>query len=349
MDPNTIKAQLSELQKEIETITVKSDNRANFKKGFLSKEGKINTFFQVVTTLPPALRKTMGAQLNKLKALALRKYKASQVNLNPDREFESSVEDLTLPPPALAMGSLHPLTLIQERVIAIVSKMGFEVVEGPEIEDEWHNFTALNFPIEHPARDTEDTFLLKKKQLSEKMMTLRTQTSSVQVRVMEERKPPIKIVAIGRVFRKETISARSHCMFHQIEGLYVDERVTFVDLKEALCYFVKAFFGENVDFRLRPSFFPFTEPSAEVDIACLLCKGGGCAVCKRTGWVEIGGAGIVDPNVLQNCEINPDAYSGFAFGIGLERITMLLQQIPDVRLFTENDVRFLAQFSTQAI
>ncbi len=239
---------------------------------------------------------------------------------------------------------MHILTQVRERIVAILKKIGFNVVEGPEIEDEWHNFSALNFPDHHPARDMQDTFFVTNPQ-GEKM-SLRTQTSCVQIRVMEEKKLPIRILSIGRVFRKETISSRSHCVFHQVEGLYINTNVSFIDLKEVLIYFVQELFGKDIKMRLRPSFFPFTEPSAEIDIVCLLCKGAKCTVCKKSGWVEIGGTGMVHPNVLHNCGISPEDYSGFAFGIGIERMAMLLSQIPDIRLFTENDLRFLQQFTS---
>lgn len=250
--------------------------------------------------------------------------------------------DLTLPTIPEALGTRHPLSVVKEQMVNIFSRIGFDLSEGPEIEDDFHNFTALNFPPDHPAREMQDTFFIEK----DPDIALRTHTSSVQVRVMENQKPPIRTLSPGRVFRNEAISARAHCVFHQIEGLYIDKDVSFADLKDTLYYFVKEMFGKDIKLRFRPSFFPFTEPSAEIDITCLLCKGKGCNVCKGSGWVEIGGAGMVDPNVLKNAGIDPTVYSGFAFGMGIERMTMLKYQIKDLRLFTENDVRFLRQFKS---
>jgi phenylalanyl-tRNA synthetase alpha chain len=250
--------------------------------------------------------------------------------------------DLTLPPISDTIGSLHPLSITKKRIIEIFERIGFNVSYGPEIEDDWHNFTALNFPENHPAREMQDTFFIEKNP----DIALRTHTSSVQVRVMEKEKPPIRTLSPGRVFRNEAISVRAHCMFHQVEGLYVDKNVSFADLKQTMLYFAKEFFGKDTKIRLRPSFFPFTEPSAELDISCFICGQKGCKICKNSGWVEIGGCGMVDPNVLSNCNIDPEVYTGFAFGMGIERITMLKYQINDIRLFTENDVRFLKQFKS---
>jgi phenylalanyl-tRNA synthetase alpha chain len=250
--------------------------------------------------------------------------------------------DLTLPPISDTIGSLHPLSITKKRIIEIFERIGFNVSYGPEIEDDWHNFTALNFPENHPAREMQDTFFIEKNP----DIALRTHTSSVQVRVMEKEKPPIRTLSPGRVFRNEAISVRAHCMFHQVEGLYVDKNVSFADLKQTMLYFAKEFFGKDTKIRLRPSFFPFTEPSAELDISCFICGQKGCKICKNSGWVEIGGCGMVDPNVLSKCNIDPEVYTGFAFGMGIERITMLKYQINDIRLFTENDVRFLKQFKS---
>jgi phenylalanyl-tRNA synthetase alpha chain len=240
------------------------------------------------------------------------------------------------------LGSLHPLSITRKRILEIFERIGFNVSYGPEIEDDWHNFTALNFPENHPAREMQDTFFIEK----DPDIALRTHTSSVQVRVMEKQKPPIRTLSPGRVFRNEAISVRAHCIFHQVEGLYVDKNVSFADLKQTMLYFSKEFFGKDTKIRLRPSYFPFTEPSAELDISCFICNQKGCKICKHTGWVEIGGCGMVDPNVLKNCNIDPEEYTGFAFGMGIERITMLKYQINDIRLFTENDVRFLRQFKS---
>jgi phenylalanyl-tRNA synthetase alpha chain len=246
------------------------------------------------------------------------------------------------------LGTVHPLTLTRNRIVEIFERIGFNVSEGPEVEDDWHNFTALNFPHNHPAREMQDTFFIEKQGKGEDKnddIALRTHTSSVQIRVMENQKPPIRTLSPGRVFRNEAISARAHCVFHQVEGLYVDENVSFADLKQTLYHFAKEMFGKNTKIRFRPSYFPFTEPSAEVDISCFICDSKGCNVCKYSGWVEIMGCGMVDPNVLANCGIDPEKYTGFAFGMGIERIAMLKYQINDLRLFTENDVRFLRQFS----
>ncbi|NVK83103.1 MAG: phenylalanine--tRNA ligase subunit alpha, partial [Cytophagia bacterium] len=250
--------------------------------------------------------------------------------------------DLTLPPVSGEFGSIHPLTATRNRFIQIFERIGFNVSSGPEIEDDWHNFTALNFPENHPAREMQDTFFIEKNP----DIALRTHTSSVQIRVMENEKPPIRTLSPGRVFRNEAISARAHCVFHQMEGLYVDKGVSFADLKQTLYHFVKEMFDRDTKIRFRPSYFPFTEPSAEIDISCQICHGDGCNICKYTGWVEIGGSGMVDPNVLENCGIDSKVYSGFAFGMGIERITMLRYGIKDLRLFTENDVRFLKQFNS---
>ena len=240
----------------------------------------------------------------------------------------------------MELGSLHPITIIRNKIVDIFTRVGYTVSEGPEIEDDWHNFTALNFPENHPARDMQDTFFIE----TNPDIALRTHTSSVQVRVMENTKPPIRTISPGRVYRNEAISARAHCFFHQVEGLYIDENVSFADMKQTLLYFAQEMFGENTDIRLRPSYFPFTEPSAEMDVTCFLCGGKGCNICKYTGWVEIMGCGMVDPQVLDNCKIDSKRYTGFAFGMGIERIAMLKFNVKDLRIFSENDVRFLRQF-----
>jgi phenylalanyl-tRNA synthetase alpha chain len=329
-------------KEEIDAWTPKDGDIETFKKRFLGRKSVLQDLFQALHTLEPSERKETGKALNGLKVLA--EAKCTSCQTEGHSQGASLEEDLTLPPPRRSQGSLHLLTLVKERVISILEKIGFKVVEGPEIEDEWHNFSALNFPPNHPARDMQDTFFVEGDE-GEERMALRTQTSSIQIRMMEKYPPPIRILSVGRVFRNETISARSHCMFHQIEGLYVDKGVSFADLRTLLYHFVQEFFGKEVNVRLRPSYFPFTEPSAEVDITCLLCKGDGCRLCKKAGWVEIGGAGLVDPQVLTNCHVDTETYTGYAFGIGIERIAMLLAQVPDLRLFTENDVRFLRQYS----
>jgi phenylalanyl-tRNA synthetase alpha chain len=258
-----------------------------------------------------------------------------------ESSFQNKV-DLTLPGDSLKTGSLHPISIVRNKMVSIFQRLGFAVAEGPEIEDDWHNFTALNLPQNHPARDMQDTFYVSQNP----DWMLRTHTSSVQVREMEKGVLPIRIICPGRVYRNETISARAHCFFHQVEGLYISDNVSFADLKQTLYFFVQEMFGKEIKVRFRPSYFPFTEPSAEMDISCLICGGEGCNVCKHTGWVEILGCGMVHPNVLENCKIDSNKYSGFAFGMGIERITMLKYQIKDLRIFSENDLRFLKQFES---
>ena len=336
---------IKEVQKEVEDFKVESKEQLeNFRLAFLSKKGKVGDLFNFLKDVPAELKKSMGQELNLLKNAAQEKFDRLQESVGQQASTTSKLAvDLTLPVVPDTIGSRHPLSLVRERIIQIFERMGFNLSEGPEIEDDWHNFTALNFPENHPAREMQDTFFLQKNP----DIALRTHTSSVQVRVMENQKPPIRTLSPGRVFRNEAISARAHCVFHQVEGLYIDEKVSFADLKQTLYHFVKEMFGKDIEMRFRPSFFPFTEPSAEMDITCLICKGKGCNICKYSGWVEIGGSGMVDPNVLSNCNIDPEKYSGFAFGMGIERITMLKYQIRDLRLFTENDVRFLKQFTSQ--
>ena len=334
-----IQQQLIEVEKALLAYPLSEDNVHLYKKKFLGSRSEIQKLFHQLPNLSNDERKAVGKKINDLKQLAKARYTSVKVVRCAPRE----VIDSTLPPPSMQVGSLHILTQCQEKVIEILERIGFQSVEGPEIEDEWHNFGALNFPPYHPAREMQDTFFVKT--TSQEKIALRTQTSSVQIRIMERSSPPIRILSVGRVFRKETISARSHCAFHQVEGLYVNKNVSFLELREVLTYFVHTLFGKDINMRLRPSYFPFTEPSAEIDIACLICKGSSCTVCKKTGWVEIGGAGMVDPKVLENCAISPAIYTGFAFGIGIERIAMLLAQVPDIRLFMENDLRFLKQFA----
>jgi len=285
-------------------------------------------------------RKEIGQQLNVLKNSI--QEKINNFNTNKENTVESKLKntDLTLPTDFSVLGARHPLSIVRNEIISIFSHIGFTVSEGPEIEDDWHIFSALNFPEEHPARDMQDTFFIEKNP----DIALRTHTSSVQVRVMESTKPPIRTISPGRVFRNEAISARAHCIFHQIEGLYVDKNVSFADLKQTLLYFSKEMFGDKTKIRLRPSYFPFTEPSAEMDISCDICGGSGCNICKYSGWVEILGCGMVDPNVLENCGIDSKVYTGFAFGMGIERITQQKYKTKDLRMYFENDVRFLRQF-----
>jgi phenylalanyl-tRNA synthetase alpha chain len=306
----------------------------------LSKKGQVSLLFDEFKTVNPDMKRALGEPLNELKTMVQEKLEYwAEILEQSSSEGASSDEDFTKPAEPFNVGSRHPLSLVRNQIVDIFSRIGFVVNDGPEIEDDWHNFTALNFPEEHPARDMQDTFFIDKE------VALRTHTSSVQVRIMETQKPPIRILMPGRVYRNEAISARAHCQFHQVEGLYIDENVSFADLKQTLLYFAKEMFGEGTEIRLRPSYFPFTEPSAEVDITCHICSGKGCNICKHSGWVEILGCGMVDPNVLDNCGIDSKKYSGFAFGMGIERITMLKYKVNDLRHFFENDVRFLEQFS----
>jgi phenylalanyl-tRNA synthetase alpha chain len=310
----------------------------NFRVHYLSKKGIIAQLFDAFKTVPNPEKKETGARLNDLKNKANEIYQIFKDRLSSTvYEFKG---DLSLPPDSVVLGSRHPVSLIRKEIISIFTKIGFTVAEGPEIEDDWHVFSGLNFPLEHPARDMQDTFFIEKNP----DILLRTHTSSVQVRTMENGQPPIRKIFPGRVFRNEAISARAHCIFHQIEGLYIDTHVSFADLKQTLMFFAREMFGEKTQIRLRPSFFPFTEPSAELDVSCTICGGSGCNVCKYTGFLEILGCGMVDPNVLEASSIDSRKYTGFAFGMGLERIAMLKFQVNDLRLYFENDVRFLNQF-----
>ncbi|HSV77210.1 MAG TPA: phenylalanine--tRNA ligase subunit alpha [Bacteroidales bacterium] len=314
-----------------------------FRIRLLSKKGLIAELFNDFKSIDPALRKEVGQQLNLLKDRV-----AEIINLRKE-ELEQSLAtnidgkgqpDLTMPAVFAPIGSRHPISIVRNRINSIFERIGFVISDGPEMEDDWHNFSALNFPEEHPARDMQDTFFIGKNP----DLALRTHTSSVQVRVMESQKPPIRTISPGRVFRNEAISARAHCIFHQVEGLYIDKGVSFADMRQTLLYFAREMFGDKTEIRLRPSFFPFTEPSAEMDVSCSICGGKGCNLCKYTGWIEIMGCGMVDPHVLENCGIDSKVYSGYAFGMGIERITMLTYQIKDLRMFFENDLRFLRQF-----
>ena len=309
-----------------------------FRIQYLGKKGILNGLFASFREVPPAHKKEYGLLLNALKNAVNEKIKQLQSS-SKATVSQNSIGDLSRPAFPVETGSRHPLTIVKNRIVDIFSQIGFVISEGPEIEDDWHNFTALNLPEFHPARDMQDTFFIQ----TDPDILLRTHTSSVQVRYMENNTPPIRTISPGRVFRNEAISARAHCIFHQIEGLYIDKNVSFADLKQTLIYFTKALFG-NAKIRLRPSYFPFTEPSAEVDIYWGLKTETDYRITKGTGWLEIMGCGMVDPNVLENCNIAPEMYSGFAFGLGIERIAMLLYQIGDIRLFFENDIRFLKQF-----
>ncbi len=307
---------------------------------YISKKGEISQLFDQFRSVPNEEKREIGQRLNSLRQQAIDKINHLRELLEQSNDKDEKI-DLTRTPEPIALGARHPLSLVRNEIIEIFSRIGFAVAEGPEIEDDWHVFSSLNFPPEHPARDMQDTFFIAK----EPDILLRTHTSSVQSRVMKSQKPPIRILCPGRVYRNEAISYRAHCSFQQVEGLYIDKDVSFADLKQALLYFAKEIFGEDTNIRLRPSYFPFTEPSAEMDISCNLCAGKGCPFCKHTGWVEILGCGMVDPNVLEECGIDSKIYSGYAFGMGIERITNLKYQIKDLRLFSENDVRFLRQFS----
>ncbi|MFZ9046675.1 MAG: phenylalanine--tRNA ligase subunit alpha [Cyclobacteriaceae bacterium] len=334
---------VEELRKELSVITVATEKELEeFRIKFISRKSVITDLFTEFKNVPNDRKKEFGQKLNEVKELANEKFQELIAQLKEQSEdAENSFVDVTLPPVPNQSGSIHPLTQVKNRMIQIFERQGFNVSEGPEIEDDWHNFTALNFPENHPAREMQDTYFIEKNPDT----LLRTHTSTVQIRLMEHGKPPFRSIMPGRVYRNEAISARAHCFFHQVEGLYVDERVGFKDLKQTLYFFAREFFGKDTKIRFRPSYFPFTEPSAEIDISCFICGGSGCKICKNTGWVEIGGSGMVDPNVLSQCGIDPNEYSGFAFGMGIERIAMLKYQIDDIRLFSENDSRFLNQFT----
>jgi len=316
------------------------DELEQFRLKYMSKKGIVAQLFEDFRNVAAENKKEYGVVLNTLKVKVQQIFDENKEKLESVGEKKSSL-DLTMPGESVSMGSRHPISIVKNHIIEIFTRLGFTVAEGPEIEDDWHDFSALNFPDNHPARDMQDTFFIMK----DPDILLRTHTSTVQVRVMEHQKPPIRVLAPGRVFRNEAISARAHCIFHQVEGLYIDKNVSFADLKQTLMYFAKELFGENTQIRLRPSYFPFTEPSAEMDISCSLCGGKGCNVCKHTGWLEILGCGMVHPNVLENNKIDSKEYTGFAFGMGIERITMLKFGINDLRLYFENDLRFLRQFS----
>ncbi|WP_400193149.1 phenylalanine--tRNA ligase subunit alpha [Hymenobacter sp. B81] len=367
---------IQQLGQEIEAYDVTTAQQLDqFRIAYTGRKGRIADLFDQLKSVPAEDRRAVGQQLNQLKQRAQEKFDQRRQQLEDEAAAQPADPgyDYTLPPVPGALGTRHPLSLTRDEIVRIFARIGFNVAEGPEIEDDWHNFSALNFAENHPAREMQDTFFLADGVTSDTEQVtsdteqvtgqhedgspvtsspvtsspnhlLRTHTSTVQVRLMQSQKPPIRSIMPGRVYRNEAISARAHMVFHQIEGLYVDEKVSFADLKQTIYYFAQEFYGADVKMRMRPSYFPFTEPSAEVDISCLICKGAGCNICKYTGWVEILGCGMVDPNVLRNCGIDPERYSGFAFGMGLERPTMLKYQIKDLRLFTQNDMRFLRQF-----
>lgn len=331
---------IKELQKEIEERVVQTaEELEELRIKYLSKKGEISQLMDDFRNVSADQKKEIGQAVNTLKNFALEKIKILKEGLE-DQSSAAQKLDLTLPGDPMKGGTRHPISIVKNEILEIFKRLGFVVSEGPEIEDDWHVFSALNFPEEHPARDMQDTFFIQRNP----DILLRTHTSSVQVHDMETMKPPIRTVTPGRVFRNEAISYRAHCMFHQIEGLYIDENVSFADLKQTLLYFARELFGEKSEIRMRPSYFPFTEPSAEVDVSCSICGGKGCNVCKYSGWLEILGCGMVDPNVLEASGIDSQKYTGFAFGMGIERIAMLKFGINDLRLYFENDVRFLQQF-----
>jgi phenylalanyl-tRNA synthetase alpha chain len=345
---------MEQLVKQIESIkdevasfsATDAKSVEEFRIKYLGTKGIVKATMGEMKNVPNEQKKEFGQLLNEFKLFVENKFeelKQSTVNgQHPIAIGSTAGVDLTLPGDPTPIGSRHPITLMRNRVISIFQRLGFAVAEGPEIEDDWHNFTALNLPEHHPARDMQDTFYVQQNP----DWLLRTHTSNTQIREMEKGKLPIRVICPGRVYRNETVSARSHCFFHQIEGLYIDENVSFADLKQTLYFFVKEMYGKDVRVRFRPSYFPFTEPSAEMDVSCFICGGTGCNICKKTGWVEILGCGMVHPNVLQNCNIDPAKYTGFAFGMGVERPAMLKYGINDIRLFSENDQRFLKQFTS---
>lgn len=338
-----IRARAQGLAEALQSTPI-SDSQAleGFRVRFVSKKGELAQLFTAFKALPVEEKKAVAPLLNQLKADSLARLKHAAATLSTaSPKAPESVADLTLPPIQTPLGARHPIQHVLQQAIHYFQRLGFEVAEGPEIENDWYNFTALNFPPQHPARDMQDTFFLSRNP----DILLRTHTSSVQIRMMEQYKPPLRMIMPGRVYRNEAITARSHCSFHQIEGLYVDEQVSMLDMKHTLSYFMEQLFATALKLRLRPSYFPFTEPSAELDIRCLQCQGKGCTLCKHSGWLEVAGCGMVDPQVLQNCHIDPEIYSGYAFGMGIDRLTLLRYGINDIRLLTEGDARLLEQFS----
>lgn len=337
-----MKEKIAEISATINSFEIKDNNQLEaFRIQFLGSKSEIKNLFGELKSVPNEDKKIVGKELNDLRIQAEEKFAFHKNQLENTQNNDATI-DYSRPGENFTVGSHHPISLVRREIIEIFNRIGFTVSEGPEIEDDWHNFSALNFPPEHPARDMQDTFFIEK---GEKEMALRTHTSSVQVRVMENSQPPVRTISPGRVYRNEAISARAHCFFHQVEGLYIDKNVSFADLKQTLLYFAQEMFGEKAQIRLRPSYFPFTEPSAEVDVSCTICNAKGCNVCKYTGWLEILGCGMVDPNVLEAAGIDPTQYTGYAFGMGIERITQLKYKVNDLRLYSENDVRFLKQFT----
>jgi phenylalanyl-tRNA synthetase alpha chain len=335
-----LKGRIEAYTKEIaETSISNKEELEQFRIKFLGTKGIVKQFFAEMKNVPAENKKDFGLILNAFKKAAEDKFESASAALDNSSD-QGPLQDITLPGDVLPVGSRHPVSLMKNRIVSIFQRLGFAIAEGPEIEDDWHNFTALNLPEHHPARDMQDTFYLS----LNPAWLLRTHTSNIQIREMQKGQLPLRVICPGRVYRNETVSARSHCFFHQVEGLYIDEHVSFADLKQTLYFFVQEMYGKDVKVRFRPSYFPFTEPSAEMDISCQLCHGEGCAVCKKTGWLEILGCGMVHPNVLENCGIDSKKYTGFAFGMGIERPALLKYGINDIRLFSENDVRFLEQF-----
>lgn len=335
---------INRLRQEIEAASAATQEAVEeLRIKYLSKKGAVSALMADFRTVPAEQKREIGQKINDLKNFATDKINALRESLSTGVDNEAASIDLTRTATPLPVGSRHPLSIVKNDIIRIFAGMGFTIAEGPEIEDDWHVFSSLNFPADHPARDMQDTFFISRNPMD---VLLRTHTSSVQTRVMEKTQPPIRIVCPGRVYRNEAISARAHCFFHQVEALYIDRNVSFADLKQVLLSFAKEMFGPETKIRLRPSYFPFTEPSAEMDISCDLCGGKGCAFCKGTGWVEILGCGMVDPNVLEACGIDSKIYSGYALGMGIERITNLKYRVKDLRMFSENDVRFLEEFES---
>ncbi len=338
---NSLLENIQKTAQKIDDEIIDSPESAEaFRIKYLGSKGLLKSLMSEMKNVAPEDKKAMGQKLNTLKDHAEKKYSSYEADIG-NSTMQRASYDWSLPADAYDVGSLHPISIIQNKIIEIFSHIGFSVAEGPEIEDDWHNFSALNLPADHPARDMQDTFFVHQ----DPDWMLRTHTSSVQIRTMENSDPPIRKIFPGRVYRNETISARAHCFFHQVEGLYIDKNVSFKDLKETLYYFSKEMFSVDTELRFRPSYFPFTEPSAELDVTCFICGGDGCNICKHSGWVEVLGCGMVHPNVLKNCNIDPEVYSGFAFGMGIERTTMMRYGINDLRYFSENDVRFLRQFA----
>ena len=340
---------IDELLKRVEAFAPTTAAEVEeFRIKILGKKGELTALMDEFKSVPAEQKRELGQKINALKQAAQARINELKASLQSSTMKSESIDDMTRPGAASADGTRHPISIVKSQIVEIFSRLGYTVAEGPEIEDDWHVFSALNFPLSHPARDMQDTFFVEKasSEPNVKDLLLRTHTSSIQVRAMERQQPPIRIVCPGRVFRNEAISYRAHCIFHQVEGLYIDENVSFADMEQSILYFAKELFGETATIRMRPSYFPFTEPSAEVDVSCNLCGGKGCNVCKGTGWLEIMGCGMVDPNVLEASGIDSKKYSGFAFGMGVERIAMLKYGVKDLRLYFENDVRFLHQFDS---